>query len=121
MADPVSRKWHAEEALNLKISLVQEAGDQTSLISEIRAPADRGLNGSKWPKAELSSFTKKKPPLCPEQSCGSKKQSGELSLTLEPVGKQRALASTGPRATTVSADFFVGVSHPLPCAPHLRK
>lgn len=59
MADRVSRKWHAEEALNLKISLVQEAGDQTSLISEIRAPADRGLNGSKWPKAELSSFSKK--------------------------------------------------------------
>lgn len=40
----------------------------------------------------LLSVKKKKPPLCPEQSCGSKKQSGELSLTLEPVGKQRALA-----------------------------
>lgn len=64
---------------------------------------------------------KKKPPLCPEQSCGSKKQSGELSLTLEPVGKQRALASTEPRATTVSADFFVGFLTHYPVLPTLEN
>lgn len=63
----------------------------------------------------------KKPPLCPEQSCGSKKQSGELSPTSEPVGKRRALAEHRAQGYHCFCRLLSGFLTQYPVLPTLEN